>query len=53
MSSECSSGRFGVDCRQTCEQCSQGHCHRDSGMCLSGCVPGFHGDFCKGENKIE
>ena len=51
---ECSHGKFGHDCKDTCGMClGEEQCHHINGTCLNGCDPGYYGTFCtKGIYKI-
>ena len=53
---ECSAGRYGESCSETCGDQCQG-CNRFSGVCELGCLPGWTGQRCDepckfGNNKF-
>ena len=44
---ECNSKKYGLECNQTCGNCSNGEeCHHVGGRCLNGCDVGVFGDKC-------
>ena len=51
---ECTNGKFGHDCKETCGKCLRGEqCHHINGTCMNGCDPGHYGTFCtKGISNI-
>ena len=51
---ECSFGKFGHHCKETCGKCLRGEkCHHINGTCMNGCDPGYYGTFCtKGISNI-
>lgn len=42
----CSAGYFGQDCTRKCKSSCKG-CNHVTGLCESGCQPGWVGDFCE------
>ena len=45
--SECEELTYGLDCNQTCGNCSkEEQCNRVNGSCLNGCDLGVYGDKC-------
>ena len=45
---ECSIGKYGLNCRETCGNCSViSYCHKGNGTCLTGCSRGYKGPLCK------
>lgn len=36
-----------MDCSEQCGHCSENVCDHISGIGLSGCMAGFHGNLCK------
>ena len=45
--SECEEFTYGLDCNQTCGNCSKGEqCNHVNGSCLNGCGVGMYGDKC-------
>lgn len=45
---ECSSGTYGINCRETCStNCNTPQsCNRTTGECIGGCQPGWKGLHC-------
>ena len=44
---ECSPGKFGYECNESCGVCAGGEpCHHTNGTCLNGCEDGFLGPKC-------
>lgn len=49
---ECDDGTFGTDCSGVCGHCHRGaQCDKSTGMCASGCAPGYEGIYCN-KSKI-
>lgn len=48
---ECDEGTFGTDCSGVCGYCHQGQCDKYTGICASGCAPGYNGIYCN-KSKI-
>ena len=48
LSTECTDGRYGEKCAQTCSSHCGGDalCHKVTGHCLNGCHNGYHGNKC-------
>ena len=45
---DCENRHYGEGCNITCGHClNNAYCHHESGACLSGCEPGYHGKLCK------
>ena len=44
---ECESGRYGIDCNDTCGYCLHGNCNHVNGTCVDGCKNGYEGNLCK------
>ena len=45
---ECSLGKYGLNCREICGNCSDvSYCHKGNGTCLTGCSSGYKGPLCK------
>ncbi|KAI8773638.1 multiple epidermal growth factor domains protein 11, partial [Biomphalaria glabrata] len=42
---ECTLGRYGINCMQTCKNCVKSKCHLVSGFCPM-CKPGYYGNSC-------
>ena len=51
---ECSPGKFGHDCNESCGVCAGGEpCHHTNGTCLNGCEDGYFGPKCiEGTNLL-
>ena len=48
FSSACDNGRFGMECSEFCGHCNaNAQCHHITGLCTTGCSPGFNGTLCK------
>jgi len=45
-SSECTTGRYGLNCTSHCDTCVNRICNRHDGHCTYGCIKGFKGDGC-------
>jgi hypothetical protein len=46
FSSECTTGRYGVNCDSHCLTCVNRICSRHDGSCKYGCIEGFKGEGC-------
>ncbi|XP_041379416.1 receptor-type tyrosine-protein phosphatase F-like, partial [Gigantopelta aegis] len=38
---QCSTGKFGDECKQTCANCKGSNCHHVNGTCVDGCIAGY------------
>ena len=47
----CDAGMFG-DCSSQCGQCKGDLCNSQTGICTSGCEPGYQGDMCTESKSI-
>ena len=46
FSSECTTGRYGINCESHCHTCVNRICSRHDGSCKYGCIESFKGDGC-------
>ena len=42
----CPYGYYGLDCKHACNSTCMG-CEAVSGLCNTGCIPGWRGDYCQ------
>ena len=44
----CENGKYGQGCTSFCGHCfNSSRCHHANGSCLTGCEPGYGGEYCK------
>ena len=43
---ECSQGKYGLNCNDTCSNCKREPCSPVTGVCQYGCIPGWKGAKC-------
>jgi hypothetical protein len=45
--SECTSGKYGVNCEYSCDTCVNNIFDRHNRQCTYGCIDGFNGNSCQ------